>query len=59
MAFEIGKKYKFMLQKGYEQNSIYTINVEDEDDNFVSGIDLKGQKRGIKKSLIVDWVLVE
>ena len=48
-----------MLQKGYAQNSVYTITVEDEDDRFVSGTDLKNEKRGIRKDLIVDWILLE
>jgi hypothetical protein len=59
MNFIKGRTYKFMLQKGYEQNSVYTITVEDEDDRFVSGIDKKNEKRGIKKDLIVDWILLE
>lgn len=58
MVFEIGKIYKFMVQKGYEQNSIYTITVEGEDELFVNGTDKKGQQRGIKKTTILDWVKV-
>jgi len=56
MVFELGKTYKLMVSKGYEQNSIYTLKVELVDDQFVSGIDKKGQRRGIKLNSIIDWV---
>jgi myo-inositol-1-phosphate synthase len=57
--FETNKIYKFMVSKGYEANSIYTIKVGGEDDTFVWGIDLKGQQRGIKKQSIIDWIVME
>ena len=56
MVFEIGKTYKLMVSKGYEQNSIYTLKVENLDNQFVAGIDKKGQRRGIKLDSIIDWV---
>jgi len=57
--FEVNKIYKFMVSKGYEANSIYTLTVGGEDDIFVWGIDLKGQQRGIKKESIIDWIVIE
>lgn len=56
MSFEIGKTYKLMVSKGYEQNSIYTLKVEGLDDDFVYGVDKKLQRRGIKLKAIIDWV---
>ena len=56
MVFEIGKTYKLMVSKGYEQNSIYTLTVESVDEDFVNGIDLKHQRRGIKLKAIIDYV---
>lgn len=57
--FDIGSTYKLMVDKGYEQNSIYTITIEEEDDIFIRGIDLKGQERGVKKEEIKDWLKLE
>ena len=54
--FEKGKTYKLMMSKGFSENSIYTLTVENEDENFVTGIDLKGQRRGIKKQYIIDFI---
>jgi len=58
-VFDIGSTYKLMVDKGYEQNSIYTITIEEEDDIFIRGIDLKGQERGVKKEEIKDWLKLE
>ena len=54
--FEVGKTYKLMMNKGFSENSIYTLRIENEDNIFVSGIDLKGQRRGVKKEHIIDWI---
>ena len=56
MSFEVGKTYKLMVSKGYEQNSIYTLKVDGVDENFVYGLDKKSQRRGIKLNAIIDWV---
>ena len=56
MGFEVGKTYKLMVSKGYEQNSIYTLKVDGVDENFVYGLDKKFQRRGIKLDAIIDWV---
>jgi hypothetical protein len=56
VSFEVGKTYKLMVSKGYEQNSIYTLKVDGVDENFVYGLDKKLQRRGIKLDAIIDWV---
>lgn len=56
MVLEIGRRYKLMVSKGYEQNSIYTLQVTSISNEFVEGIDLKNQKRGIRLSSIIDYV---
>ena len=57
--FEIGSTYKLMVDKGFDQLSIYTITVDEEDDIFIKGNDLKGQSRGINKNDIKDWIRIE
>ena len=57
--FDIGSTYKLMVDKGYEQHSIYTITIEEEDDIFIKGVDLKGQERGVNKKDIKDWLKLE
>ena len=57
--FEIGSTYKLMVDKGFDQPSIYTITIDEEDDIFIKGIDLKGQPRGVNKKDIKDWIQVE
>jgi len=57
--FDIGSTYKLMVDKNYEQPSIYTITIEEEDDIFIKGIDLKGQMRGVNKKDIKDWLKIE
>jgi len=57
--FEIGSTYKLMVDKGFEQLSIYTITIEEEDNIFIQGTDLKGQSRGINKTDIKDWIKIE
>jgi len=56
MVLEIGRRYKLMVSKGFEQNSIYTLRVTSISNEFVEGIDLKNQKRGIRISSIIDYV---
>jgi hypothetical protein len=57
--FEIGGTYKFMVDKNFDQPSIYTITIEEEDDIFIRGTDIKGSPRGIKKEAITDWIKIE
>jgi len=57
--FEIGSTYKLMVDKGFDQPSIYTIKIEEEDNIFIRGTDLKGQSRGVNKKDIKDWIIVE
>jgi len=54
--FVVGQTYKIMMNKNFAQNSIYTLTVESEDEHFVTGIDLKGQRRGVKKEHIIDFI---
>jgi hypothetical protein len=56
MVFEVGKRYKLMISKGYEQNSVYTLIIESVDEHFVNGIDLKNLRRGIRLDTIIDYV---
>jgi len=55
-CFEEGVKYKIMINKGFEKNSVYTIDFEKETANFIIGIDLEQKRRGINKKFILDWI---
>jgi hypothetical protein len=55
-CFEEGVKYKFMINKGFDKNSVYTIDFERETKNFIIGIDLENKRRGINKKFVLDWI---
>ena len=45
-----------MVDKGFDKNSIYTVQVENETELFVIGIDKDNKRRGINKRRILDWL---
>jgi hypothetical protein len=57
--FEIGKKYKIMVDHGFESKTILTITIEYEDDVFVKGNDKNHVPRGLRKDTIIDWMEAE
>jgi len=54
--FEIGRTYKFSMNKQHAKNSIYTITVEGSNDKAVWGIDKENIRRGLNLRYVYDWI---
>jgi len=57
--FELGKTYKFSMNKQHTKNSIYTLTIEKVSEDAVSGVDKEGKRRGINLKYVFDWIEVE